>query len=590
LAESGRAVPRFIIVVLVLMLAGGGALAMTAGASNPGAGTLSTDASQRTVGWQGQQYTLGQSKSDAVCSVPANEVCDHYELNVNIDAGHWQENSGGVEVMISWPDEADDFDLFVYDSAGNLVGSAENGGTSSERVFIDDASGTYDVRVTPWGVTQSDYRGGARVESRPDEDGAPVGGELPTEPLSGVACEGGLAGPFPCDAIDLESYLPRTSLTMEGDEPAELNDIWGWTDPATGRDYALVGKTSGTSFVDVTDDRAPVYLGDLPSHQPVETIFNVWRDIKVYKNHAYIGSEEPAHGLQVFDLTQLRGKTAPQQWSETAHYSFQVGGVAEVASIDPTRLVTGDNSHNIAINEESGFLYAVGTSTCGGGGPHVVNIQDPARPQFAGCVSEDGYTHDTQCVNYREGDPDPDFAGREICFNANEDTLTIVDVTDKQNPVQLARMPYDTAAYTHQGWLTEDRTRFLLDDELDEQEGGEPRTKTYVIDVENLRNPALVNAHAGESESIDHNQYVKGDRTFQSNYRSGLRVLDVSQAGAGTLDEVGFFDVYPADDEPEFNGTWSNYPYFADGKVIVSGIEQGLFVVCTERDRPTCGP
>ena len=595
MAESGRVVPRFIIVVLVLMLVGGGALAMTAGASDPGAGTLSLDASQRNVGWQGQQYTLGQTKSDALCAAPANEVCDHYELNVDIDPAHWETNTGGVEVMISWPDEADDFDLFVYDSEGNLVDSAENGGTSSERVFIDDASGTYDVRVTPWGVTQSAYRGGGRVESRPNEDGAPVGGELPTEPLSGVSCANGLAGPFPCDAIDLESFLPRTSLTMEGDEPAELNDIWGWTDPATGRDYALVGKTNGTAFVDVTDDRAPVYLGDLPSHQaiagePVETIFNVWRDIKVYRDHAYVGSEEPAHGLQVFDLTQLRGKTAPQQWSETAHYSFQVGGVAEVASIDPTRLVTGDNSHNIAINEESGFLYAVGTSTCGGGGPHVVNIQDPASPEFAGCVSEDGYTHDTQCVNYREGDPDPEFAGREICFNANEDTLTIVDVTDKQNPVQLARMPYDTAAYTHQGWLTEDRTRFLLDDELDEQEGGEPRTKTYVIDVENLRNPALVNAHAGVSESIDHNQYVRGDRTFQSNYRSGLRVLDVSQAGAGTLDEVGFFDVYPADDKPEFNGTWSNYPYFADGKVIVSGIEQGLFVVCTHEDSATCGP
>jgi hypothetical protein len=110
-----------------------------------------------------------------------------------------------------------------------------------------------------------------------------------------------------------------------------------------------------------------------------------------------------------------------------------------------------------------------------------------------------------------------------------------------------------------------------------------------VSNVATLRNPTLVAAHAGEAESIDHNQYVKGDRTFQANYRSGLRILGLGGVMNGILDEVGYFDVYPADDLPEFNGAWSNYPYFDDGKVIVSGIEQGLFVLCPHQDRATCG-
>jgi hypothetical protein len=88
-----------------------------------------------------------------------------------------------------------------------------------------------------------------------------------------------------------------------------------------------------------------------------------------------------------------------------------------------------------------------------------------------------------------------------------------------------------------------------------------------------------VSTYNGKAESIDHNQYVKGNRTYQSNYRSGLRVLDISDSANGNLSEAGFFDVYPEDDEAEFNGTWSNYPYFASGNIIVSGIEQGLFVV-----------
>ena len=142
-----------------------------------------------------------------------------------------------------------------------------------------------------------------------------------------------------------------------------------------------MGKANGTAFVDVSDPAAPRYLGDLPSYQrdpgsgePVETIFNVWRDIKVYKDHAFVVSEEPSHGMQVFDLSRLRGVTEPQSFDEDAHYSFIVDGpesALDPPEIDPSDppLITVDNAHNIAINEESGFAYAIGTSTCGGGGP-----------------------------------------------------------------------------------------------------------------------------------------------------------------------------------------------------------------------------
>jgi choice-of-anchor B domain-containing protein len=575
MSDQRASVPGLALMALAVLVAGA-ILVVTAGASTPSTSSVSLDT--RTTAWKGEVYALGQTKAPDACLLPGNTVCDHFELNVDIDPTHWDTATGGVEVKIIWPDESDDFDLFVYDEAGNQVGSSANGGTSSERVFIKDASGTYRVEVAPWGVTDSGYDGGAYVETR--EDVGQTGGEVPAEPLSGQACENGAAGPFPCKGIDLESFMPRSTI---GD--GELNDIWGWADPQTGREYALVGKTSGTAFVDVTDARAPVYLGDLPSHQPVETIFNTWRDIKVYKDHAYIVSEEPLHGMQVFDLTRLRGVTEPQTWSEDAHYSYTLDGIQShlEQSTERTPLNPPDNAHNIAINEESGYAYAIGTSTCGGGGSHMIDIRDPKNPKFAGCVSEDGYTHDNQCVNYRASDPDPAFAGREICFDSNEDTLTIVDVTDKANPEQLARIPYDGATYTHQGWLTEDRKHFLVDDELDEQDQG-GQTKTYVFNVERLRSPKYVSTYNGKAGSIDHNQYIEGNRSYQSNYRSGLRVLDVSDVASGTLTESGFFDVYPEDDEAEFNGTWSNYPYLPSGNVIVSGIEQGLFVLRPHED------
>jgi hypothetical protein len=102
---------------------------------------------------------------------------------------------------------------------------------------------------------------------------APATGVL-TEPLSGLACSNGMAGPFPCRGIGLESYLPLNEVGG-----GNGNDIWGWTDPQTGRDYALMGKTTGTAFIDIGNPREPLYLGDLPSHQR-DRQFAVWRDIR----------------------------------------------------------------------------------------------------------------------------------------------------------------------------------------------------------------------------------------------------------------------------------------------------------------------
>ena len=122
-------------------------------------------------------------------------------------------------------------------------------------------------------------------------------------------------------------------------------------------------------------------------------------------------------------------------------------------------------AHNIVINEDTGFGYIVGASgknSCSGG-LHMVDLSNPTNPSFAGCYSGDGYTHDAQCVVYQG--PDTTHQGKETCLNSNEDTLTIVDVTNKSNPVQLSRTDYSDAQYTHQGWLTEDQTHFLLDDE-----------------------------------------------------------------------------------------------------------------------------
>ena len=334
------------------------------------------------------------------------------------------------------------------------------------------------------------------------------------------------------------------------------NDIWGWFDAQTGNEYALMGMTDGTAFVDVTDPEDPVFLGKLPT----EPGSSAWRDIKVYQDHAYVVADNAStHGMQVFDLTRLRGQMAPQTFSAD--------------------LVYGDfgSAHNIAINEDTGFAYAVGTNTCGGG-LHMIDISTPNNPLFAGCHST-AYTHDTHCVVYQG--LDADHLGSEICASSNENHFSIVDVTIKSAPLTISSATYPQLRYVHQGWITDDHQFFLLGDEGDESSFGVP-TRTHVFDVSDLDNPVYVFPFEAATNSIDHNLYVVGNRVFQANYTTGLRVLEFGNLANNELMEVAFFDTYPSSDTTEFSGAWSVYPYLPSGTIIVSDISNGLFILTAQ--------
>ncbi|HIO16385.1 MAG TPA: choice-of-anchor B family protein [Flavobacteriales bacterium] len=366
--------------------------------------------------------------------------------------------------------------------------------------------------------------------------------------LGQTPCVNGSAAGYPCSNIDFLSFMPGSQLGG-----GEMNDLWGWTDPLDGTEYVLLGRSSGTSFVDISDPVNPVYVGNLPASGANSS----WRDIKVDGNYAYIVSEASGHGMQIFDLTKLRDVVAPPVvFTEDAHYSGW------------------GNAHNVVINEASNRAYGVGTNTSSGG-LHIVDISNPLAPVIMGDFALDGYTHDAQVVNYIG--PDATYVGREIAFACNENSVTIVDVTVPTDAIQLSRTTYNSQ-YTHQGWLTEDHRYFLSNDELDEYYTG-VNTTTFIWDVSDLNAPFLAGTFVSTTPAIDHNLYTKGNLCYQSNYRAGLRITNLDNLASGTMTEVGFFDVYPSSDAAAFNGSWSNFPYFASGVVAVSHIEQGLFIL-----------
>ncbi len=412
-------------------------------------------------------------------------------------------------------------------------------------------------------------------------------------------CKDGMAMDYACDNVDLFSHVSVLELTGQS-SGVYLNDIWGWTDPQTDKEYALVGLTNGMSFVDISDPENPIVVGRMPESNlnakykslPLDQYpacnlglgttarsksisqGSSWRDVKVYDNHAFVVSDAQPHGMQVLDLTKLREYDGSPILLEHDALYDQFGP-----------------SHNIVINEQTGFAYAAGvtqSTVCGSRdstGLHMIDISDPKNPTYSGCYIDTepgyyrvapGYIHDAQCVIYNG--PDTEHQGKEVCFNSAEGNVVIADVSDKENPTTIGFERQADMQYSHQGWLTEDQSYFLMNDELDERNLGRG-TKTYVWDVRDLENPEFVGYYEHNTFSIDHNLYIKGNYAYETNYNSGLQILDLSDVENANLERVAYFDTQPATDASSFKGTWSNYPYFESGMIILSDIESGLFIV-----------
>lgn len=366
----------------------------------------------------------------------------------------------------------------------------------------------------------------------------------------------GFAGTYPCKNYDLMSVMDIN--TLSGSNATSGSDIWGWTDTTTGKEYAIASMSNSTAFVDISDPINPIFLGRLNSNAGS----NSWRDVKIYNNYVFIVADNVgAHGMQVFDLTQLRNITSPP------------------VNFTANTVYTGVQScHNIVINESEGVAYLVGCRSVNGGGPIFVDISNPLNPTLLGDYTADGYSHDAQVVTY-DG-PDTSHKGKEIYIGSNENEVVILDVTDKNNVIRLSSIDYPQIGYTHQGWFTEDHRYFILGDEEDEVDLG-INTRTLVFDLTDLDNPALSSTYFGPTQAIDHNGYVKNNEYFMASYTAGMRVLDITNisASSNSMTETAFFDTYPANDNTGSGGAWSVYPYFPSGNIVINDINSGLFVV-----------
>ena len=346
--------------------------------------------------------------------------------------------------------------------------------------------------------------------------------------------------------ISTSISFAQTNLTLQANLPFDdnLSDIWGYTD-STGREYAIVGLNNSTAIVDITDPTAPVIISDIPGPR------SIWRDIKTYKDHAFVTTDNSGLGLHVLDLSNL-----PNPLDSTDHYFWS----PFIPELDSMQLKV---CHNLYITEETGIAYLAGCNL-NSGGVFMVDVTNPDSLAYIDAL-DPRYSHDVYVRN-----------DTVYSSDISAGFFSIMDATDKANAVLLATQN-TPRNFTHNTWLSDNSQVLFTTDER-----GNASVGAY--DISDLSDIKFLDEFkpAGSLNKglIPHNVHVLNDFLVISFYKEGVIIVDAAKPD--NLIEVGNYDTYPGEDFNGFSGTWGAYPFFPSGTVVASDIGNGLFVLSPE--------
>jgi len=350
-----------------------------------------------------------------------------------------------------------------------------------------------------------------------------------------------LAAYFVISSVSIFSQLPNqnTTLLAQRDEHGNgYSALWGYAGP-NGREYAILGCSTGTAFYDITDT-ANIHEVDF-----VTGIASTWREMKVFSSYAYVVSEGTNSRLQIIALQYL-----PDSVSLVATYSYS--GYTKTHSI----------------SQSGPYLYLHGgNNTQGGtdpGGVTILDITNPQSPVKRGSWSN-FYIHDSRILNdtiYACNIYDP------------PGTISVINAANKDNLVTIGSWVNNPNPFPHNCAIPNDRRYIYTTDET-----STPNGKLKVWNKTNLNNVTLVTTWmpTNISTAIVHNVEIYNNLAVVAHYTAGIRILDISNPVSPT--EIAWYDTYPNNNSSNFAGCWGVFMFPSSGKIIGSDMQGGLFVI-----------
>lgn len=343
---------------------------------------------------------------------------------------------------------------------------------------------------------------------------------------------------FSCFFSVLFSFSQGLNLDFQGSidydntRNTRLSDVWGYVDEQ-GNEYGLVGARKGVAVVDVTDPANPVEVFWHPDTE------SVWRDLKTWGDYAYITTEANS-GLLIIDLSPLPDNPI----TVTTNFFGHPGQ-------------TWATAHNLYI-DENGYCYIFGSNR-GNGGVIIYDVAtDPMNPIEVG-EFDNWYVHDG-------------FVRNNIMYLGHiyEGTFSLVDVTDKANPILLGTQT-TSSNFAHNIWPSDDGNYVFTTDEV----------SNAFIDAYDVSDPFnmfltdKIQSNPGTA-TVPHNAHVLGNFLITSYYADGVTVHDISDPY--NLVEVGNYDTHPGT-STNTTGCWGAYPFLPSGNLLVTDIQTGFYVL-----------
>ena len=316
------------------------------------------------------------------------------------------------------------------------------------------------------------------------------------------------------------------------------NAVWGYV--RDGHEYGIIGSTAGTHIIDVTNPPNIVETAFIPgAFQGTDVIH---REFKTYQDRLYAVTDEGIGTLQIIDLRWLPD-SAPVIYN--SHALFY-------------------RAHTLWIDTLHARLY----TWAGSSQAAVYDISNPDQPALLNDCEDDipwwgseiGWVHDGYVTD-------------NVAYVNHMEGMAIVDFTNINAPQLLGTLDnYPQPGYNHSGWLHDNGWLYVM---ADETHG----TDLKLFDVSDPNDIEFIDTIGVElSEySIPHNPHFHGDLLHVSYYYDGYWLWNVADPANAQL--LGYYDTSLEPHDDSYEGAWGVYPYLPSGRVLVSDMQRGLFVI-----------
>jgi choice-of-anchor B domain-containing protein len=342
---------------------------------------------------------------------------------------------------------------------------------------------------------------------------------------------------------------PETDNT--GFDGRRYSGCWGWHQVAKGKEYALVGSSAKTYFIDVTNPLSPVICDSVMGARAGCT----WRELKTYQNYCYIVSDDAApNSFQIVDMQYL---------PDSVHVVHD-------------GITSFERGHTLWMDGDKMYVGGITYSTSTTENMAIFSLATPTAPVQLRLLSQDypsiGYVHDMFVLN------DTIYAS---CGNQG---LYVFKYNTAGNTfTQLGSLAgYAEAGYNHSSYITSNRQTLVFCDEVP------TGLSIKIADVTNLSNITLsaLTKPNSNTQMVAHNPYVLGNNyAFVSCYQDGLFLYDISSPATPTI--AGYFDTHPQGGanagnnygSTSYKGNWGAYPYLPSGVIIACDMQNGIFLL-----------